>query len=1343
MAVITKTRVGKANIATRKSGHFCPGPAPAANLGPPTPPAGPVPAPFLYVAKTSSAHSGTLADETICKDATCLVATSAMDVERPGNMPTKPVETMGGADVVTHVVIGQARMLNGSARTNAKNGEKVCKTGDPVALNVPMPSSKLHQSEGVLILAVSAGASDAAKKRKLEEAKRKAAIVTKTGDPVAVVSGEVVEDVVDLAIPGMIPVRWSRHYRSLRKGVASALGRGGWRHGFEETLERGPRGWLLRQADGSEVPFGEVAANETAFERASRLELRRHGSGAFTVRSLDTRLTRELAPLREGGPAVLRAIRDAWGNHVELAWQDNRLERVVDTAARELRLLHDSHGRVARVEVWARGEMQQHLDYAYGPGGELCRVTNALGFSDSFLYDGAHLLVEKRLRGGLTVQYLYDDQERCIRSSTPEGIQRVALLYDTEASTTLAHENPLPVLYTYDDRGVVVRAETTDGGRWSEYDYDDDLYLVGTRHAGGRETRHEYDARGNRTLATDFLGRETRWQYDEDDRVVERAGPEGITRCAYDERGAMIRVQYPSGHTFVRVPDRYGRLVHFTGSQGRQVQLEHDAEHNVVTRTDERGGVTRSEHDGMGRLVSLRDPLGRVTRIDYDRCGRPVMERRLDGTVLRYEWDEGDHIVANADGAGSTQRARYGGTGSMVERTTADGASWRLQLDVLERVRSIQNPRGETFDVAYDRAGRVIEQKTFDGRLLTYQRSAVGGVARLEYPDESWVTYSRDLAGRLVGQASSDGTRNIAFTDAGLLASAVVADPDGVHAVENQYDEHHRIVSSLQGDLEVRFEYDAHGRRAARHLPGGHTTRYYWDASGELVGLAHGDSKILVQRDVMGRVQRYHAYDPGLDILLEYDAADCVAALSATTRNHGAAEPHFVARRRFDYAAHARLSMAHDTRWGSTTYAHDAAGRLLSARSARLEERYEYGPAGYLTAAARGGEPLEPWDIGLGNVLRGARGARFESDRRHRRTRIVDARGTTRLLWDAYDQLREVARPDGMRVRFRYDACGRRVEKIVQPPIGDPLALPPPTRSVRYLWDGDELCAEIDSERGIRVFAGIPGTFEPLIQVEANAVYYVVPNHNGTPGELVDAKGHVAWAALLSPWGELIETQREAPHATSTIASPFRMLGQYRDEDTGLCYVRYRWFDPSTMRWLTPDPLEMEGGSDAFGFNGSPTEHVDPNGLKSRTDVEDLFVRTDKAREEAHAAAQAEQDNIRAEINANPAISEERRPFVEAQHTSAASVPVDPHAGPAPAVGRNDPGGTGLHAEANIGPLDGTAVGAGRPHCANCVNHIMNNGGVTASPIRSSGDAAWDPPPATPPGSTPVQDPSW
>ena len=61
--------------------------------------------------------------------------------------------------------------------------------------------------------------------------------------------------------------------------------------------------------------------------------------------------------------------------------------------------------------------------------------------------------------------------------------------------------------------------------------------------------------------------------------------------------------------------------------------------------------------------------------------------------------------------------------------------------------------------------------------------------------------------------------------------------------------------------------------------------------------------------------------------------------------------------------------------------------------------------------------------------------------------------------------------------------------------------------------------------------------------------------------------------------------------------SPFRLLGQYADEETGLACTRFRYWDPDVGRWCSPDPLGIDGGGRLFGFAGSPTFRVDPWGL--------------------------------------------------------------------------------------------------------------------------------------------------
>ena len=52
--------------------------------------------------------------------------------------------------------------------------------------------------------------------------------------------------------------------------------------------------------------------------------------------------------------------------------------------------------------------------------------------------------------------------------------------------------------------------------------------------------------------------------------------------------------------------------------------------------------------------------------------------------------------------------------------------------------------------------------------------------------------------------------------------------------------------------------------------------------------------------------------------------------------------------------------------------------------------------------------------------------------------------------------------------------------------------------------------------------------------------------------------------------------------STGTVANPFRYAGEYQDAESGLYYLRARYYDPATAQFLTRDPLvaatEQENG---------------------------------------------------------------------------------------------------------------------------------------------------------------------
>jgi RHS repeat-associated protein len=207
----------------------------------------------------------------------------------------------------------------------------------------------------------------------------------------------------------------------------------------------------------------------------------------------------------------------------------------------------------------------------------------------------------------------------------------------------------------------------------------------------------------------------------------------------------------------------------------------------------------------------------------------------------------------------------------------------------------------------------------------------------------------------------------------------------------------------------------------------------------------------------------------------------------------------------------------------------------------------------------------------------------------------------TTYLWDCRDRLREVRLPDGRRVLYTYDAFGRRVRKEIVPKmvVADLVKADGPTVQVtEFLWDGNALAAELDGEHGARVHVHAPRTLVPMLQAEQGEVFAVVCDHLGMPKELLGQDGRVAWAAAHSAWGGVVEVEHGGAARARPVESPFRLLGQYHDEETGLCYTRFRYFEAATGRWLSPDPLGILGGLNLLAFNGSPTVAVDPWGLE-------------------------------------------------------------------------------------------------------------------------------------------------
>ncbi|KAA8997696.1 hypothetical protein FJU30_18220 [Affinibrenneria salicis] len=105
-------------------------------------------------------------------------------------------------------------------------------------------------------------------------------------------------------------------------------------------------------------------------------------------------------------------------------------------------------------------------------------------------------------------------------------------------------------------------------------------------------------------------------------------------------------------------------------------------------------------------------------------------------------------------------------------------------------------------------------------------------------------------------------------------------------------------------------------------------------------------------------------------------------------------------------------------------------------------------------------------------------------------------------------------------------------------------------------------------------------------------IYLYHCDHLGTPQALIDDAGHTAWRIQLEPRGNTLDGDNPLD-----VDQPIRMQGQHYDEESGLFYNRYRYYDPGTGRYVTQDPIGLAGGWNFYAYPLNPVSNIDPLGL--------------------------------------------------------------------------------------------------------------------------------------------------
>ena len=108
-----------------------------------------------------------------------------------------------------------------------------------------------------------------------------------------------------------------------------------------------------------------------------------------------------------------------------------------------------------------------------------------------------------------------------------------------------------------------------------------------------------------------------------------------------------------------------------------------------------------------------------------------------------------------------------------------------------------------------------------------------------------------------------------------------------------------------------------------------------------------------------------------------------------------------------------------------------------------------------------------------------------------------------------------------------------------------------------------------------------------------DSLAYFHLDHLGTPIEMTDRAGKTVWEATYQAWGEV-------EMVSGSLKQPFRFQGQYFDEESGLHYNRFRYYDPNSGRFVSQDPIGLLGGFNLYEYAPNPISWIDIFGLNKR-----------------------------------------------------------------------------------------------------------------------------------------------
>ncbi|MBX3335240.1 MAG: hypothetical protein KF876_14030 [Nitrospira sp.] len=807
--------------------------------------------------------------------------------------------------------------------------------------------------------------------------------------------------------------------------------------------------------------------------------------------------------------------------------------------------------------------------------------------------------------------------------------------YDRFDELSRSYQRVLDIDLGSDERAAV----NPDDGQNSNYQtrFDPGSRTVRSTDANGNTTLFSYDAANRMLTVTDALGNLRTHAYDPNSNVVQvtetelpgsgaSGGPETyVTTFAFDELNRQIE-QHIRGLNGNSIDHAW----FFAYDSRNNQRFMQDAEGNVTLTTFDDADRTILQQRFNGDPFTSTPVELLHCEWAYDRNSRMVEERALSNVtdpasaqITRHAYDNLDRQV----------RTVYPDSDDPIDGSDngTDGLFDRVELryDPNSNLVRVTEQREVVFDNSFDPGNRLTEQ------AIT-QSASVPGVTRQAYAydalnrvitadnDYARVANSYDAFSRLTAEAQSIRLDGSGF-DSGWENPIQVS-----HVYDKESnDTMCQVLDNRQNDLTVATTFDALNREARS------TAQYFDRPMHDIATYAYlgpwrmqtktlGNGAVLTRLYDTKRRTRSHRWTNQNNLLVgfEYDYDRMDNVLFERFAHDNGLYDHFQYNDRYevvsvDYRvptatppANPRTRFFYDDVFNRTQA---SSGDPFEAASNTLDS-YTANRANEYTKIKRNGRTVKQSHDRAGNLTQLL--VRPLLNRQQRKDSLATAR------WDAYNLLFDINTGVTPKQNYRYDALRRRIATLELE--GD--AIQPGSR--RYIYDGWEVVEERLFDNGATLSAA-PSTLEriyvtgreidePLLAAidgngdrqlggnlpknmpgaTADQEYYFLNNRLGSIMALLDADraDRVLEYYRYSVYGQVtvlpaVDDNGDGPEDTPLDLSDNRAQGaelglsghsniylftaRRFDRATGLYYYRNRYYEPTSGRFVSRDPLEQ------------------------------------------------------------------------------------------------------------------------------------------------------------------------